>query len=298
MSMEKVYDHKKVEGPLYSLWEKKGYFTPKPSKKKAPFTIIMPPPNANGELHIGHAMFIALEDIMIRYHRMKQDPTLWLPGADHAGILTQVVYERKLEKQGKSRHQLVREKFFEETYDFTMKNKKHMENQLKSLGASCDWSREKFTLDPEISKAVYHTFKLLYDDGLIYRGKRIINWCPRCATALSDLEVEHIERKDNLWFIKYPLKNGDSIVVATTRPETMLGDTAAAVNPADKRYTNLVGKTAILPLMKREIPIITDDLVDQEFGTGAVKVTPGHDPVDFEIGQKHNLPQIQVIGLV
>ncbi len=295
--MGKVYDHLKVEEPLYNLWEGRGYFTPKLDKKSAPFTITMPPPNANGELHIGHAMFITLEDIMVRYHRMKQDPTLWLPGADHAGILTQVVYERELEKQGKTRHQLGREEFFKETYDFTMKHKNHMVDQLKSLGASCDWSREKFTLDPEISKAVYHTFKLLYDDGLIYRGERIINWCPRCATALSDLEVEHVEQAGKLWFIKYPLKGSGFVSVATTRLETMLGDTAVAVNPKDKRYEDLVGKTVILPLMNREIPIISDDLVDTEFGTGAVKVTPAHDPVDFEIGQKHKLAEIQVIGL-
>jgi valyl-tRNA synthetase len=294
--MDKVYDHKKVEKPLYNLWEDKGYFTPGTDKKGNPFTITMPPPNANGELHIGHAMFVTLEDIMIRYHRMKQDPTLWLPGADHAGILTQVVYERELEKQKKTRHQLGREKFFEEAYHFTMKNKKHMEAQLKSLGASCDWSREKFTLDPNISKAVYHTFKLLYDDGLIYRGERIINWCPRCATALSDLEVEHVERADKLWFVKYPVKGSGSVTVATTRPETMLGDTAVAVNPKDKRYEDIIGKTAILPLMNRKIPIISDELVDASFGTGAVKVTPAHDPVDFKIGQKHKLDQAQVIG--
>ena len=294
--MNKVYDHKSVEKPLYNLWEKKGYFTPKIGKGKKSFTIIMPPPNANGELHVGHAMFITLEDIMIRYHRMKGDPTLWLPGTDHAGIITQVVYERVLEKKGKSRHELGREEFFKQTYSFTKENKKHMESQLKSLGASCDWGREKFTLDPKISKAINYTFKLLYDDGLIYRGERIINWCPRCATALSDLEVEHVERKDHLWFIKYPIKEGGSLIVATTRPETMLGDTAVAVNPKDKRYKDLVGKTIVLPLIGREIPIIADELVGIEFGTGAVKVTPAHDPVDFEISQKHKLPRIQVIG--
>jgi valyl-tRNA synthetase len=294
--MDKVYDHQKVENKWYSQWEKKDYFAPNPKVKKKPFTIIMPPPNANGELHIGHATFIAIEDILIRYHRMNDKPSLWLPGADHAGILTQVVYERVLEKQGKTRFDLGRDEFFKQTYKFTMENAENMENQLRALGASCDWSRKKFTLDPEISKAVYTTFKKLYDGGLIYRGERIINWCSRCGTALSDLEVEHLERGSNLWFIKYPVKPSGYITVATTRPETMLGDTAVAVNPKDKRYKNLLGKTAILPLMKREILIIADELVDPEFGTGAVKVTPAHDPTDFEIAQKHNLNIVSVIG--
>lgn len=295
--MDKIYDHNLTESKWYSFWEKNKYFTPKIDKKKTPFTIIMPPPNANGELHIGHATFIVVEDILIRYHRMKGDPTLWLPGADHAGILTQVVYERELNKQGKSRFDLGRNEFFKQTYDFTMKNKKHMNSQLRALGASCDWTREKFTLDSEISKAVFTTFKNLYDEGLIYKGERIINWCPRCGTALSDLEVEHKEKKGKLWFIKYPIKEGGTITVATTRPETMLGDTAVAVNPTDDRYQERVGKTVILPIMNREIPILADDLVAKDFGTGAVKVTPAHDQTDFEIGKKHNLESISVIGL-
>jgi valyl-tRNA synthetase len=325
--MEKIYDHRKTETKWYQFWERSGFFAPKVNPKKNPYTIIMPPPNANGELHVGHATFIAIEDILIRYHRMKGDPSLWLPGADHAGILTQVVFERELEKQGKTRFDLGREEFFKQTYAFTMKNKKHMESQLKALGASCDWTRGKFTLDPKITKAVYTTFKKLYDDGLIYRGERIINWCIRCGTALSDLEVEHEERKGKLWYIKYPIKNSKRkaqsakvlgtkvtqnaqysaasdagieyerfIVVATTRPETMLGDTAVAVNPDDKRYKNLVGQIVTLPLMNREIPIIADAIVDPKFGTGAIKVTPGHDPIDFEIGQKHQLKTISVIG--
>jgi len=293
--MDKVYNHKKTEEKWYSFWEKSGFFTPKIEKKKKPFSIIMPPPNANGELHIGHAAFVTLEDILTRYHRMRGEPTLWLPGADHAGILTQVVFERELEKQGKTRFDLGRKKFFQETYKFTMKNKKHMENQLKRLGASCDWSREKFTLDPDVSKIVYQTFKKLYDDGLIYRGERIINWCTRCGTALSDLEVEHVETTGKLWYIKYPIKNSNFITVATTRPETMLGDTAVAVNPNDMRYKKLVGQYAILPLVGREIPIIADDRVKIDFGTGAVKVTPAHDAVDFEIGKSHNLPFRQII---
>lgn len=295
--MDKIYDHNLTESKWYSFWEKNKYFTPKIDKKKTPFTIIMPPPNANGELHIGHATFIVVEDILIRYHRMKGDPTLWLPGADHAGILTQVVYERELNKQGKSRFDLGRNEFFKQTYDFTMKNKKHMNSQLRALGASCDWTREKFTLDSEISKAVFTTFKNLYDEGLIYKGERIINWCPRCGTALSDLEVEHKEKKGKLWFIKYPIKEGGTIIVATTRPETMLGDTAVAVNPTDDRYQERVGRTVILPIMNREIPILADDLVAKDFGTGAVKVTPSHDQTDFEIGKKHNLESISVIGL-
>ncbi|MEX0617250.1 MAG: valine--tRNA ligase [Candidatus Woykebacteria bacterium] len=294
--MEPIYNHKNVEKPLYELWEKKGAFAPKKGGKK-PFTIILPPPNANGRLHIGHAMYV-LEDIMIRFHRMRGDPTLWLPGADHAGILTQVVYERKLEKKGKSRHDLGREEFFKQTYAFTQENKKQMYEQLRAMGFSLDWTREKFTLDPEISKAVYKTFKTLYEDGLIYRGTRMINWCPRCATVLSDLEVNHKDKESNLWFLKYPIKNStDQIIVATQRPETMLGDTAVAVNPKDKRYKNLVRKTVVLPLMKREIPIIEDSYVDPSFGSGAVKITPAHDPNDYEIGERHKLPSIQVIGL-
>ena len=301
--MDKIYDHYQTESKWYSFWEKNKYFTPKIDKNKAPFTIIMPPPNANGELHIGHATFIAVEDILIRYHRMKGDPTLWLPGADHAGILTQVVFERELEKQGKSRFDLGREEFFKQTYGFTMKNKKIMNSQLRALGASCDWTREKFTLDPEITKAVYTTFQKLYNEGLIYKGERLINWCARCGTALSDLEVEHKEKKGRLWFIKYPVKNSKSkiqspkfITVATTRPETMLGDTAVAVNPTDKRYQKLIGKTVILPLMNRELPILADELVEKNFGTGAVKVTPAHDQTDFEIGKKHGLKSILVVG--
>jgi len=301
--MDKVYNHKEIESKWYGFWEKNGFFTPKMDKKKNPYVIIMPPPNANGELHIGHATFIAVEDVLARFHRMAGDPTLWLPGADHAGILTQVVYERELEKKGKTRFDLGREEFFAQTYEFSMKNKKHMEAQLRALGASCDWTREKFTLNPEISKAVYTTFKKLYDDGLIYRGERIINWCGRCGTVLSDLEVEHEEKKGKLWFIKYPLKNSSVkvqmskfITVATTRPETMLGDTAVAVNPKDSRYKKLIGQIVILPLMNREIPIIDDPAVDPGFGTGAVKVTPAHDPVDFEIGQRNNLEIISVLG--
>lgn len=293
--MDKIYDHKETEKKWYDFWEEKGFFKPNDSEKT--FSIILPPPNANGKLHIGHAMYV-IEDIMVRYHRMLDESTLWLPGADHAGILTQVVYERELEKTGKTRHDIGREEFNKQTYDFTQKNKKEMYDQLRAMGFSLDWSKEKFTLDSEISKVVYSTFKKLYDDGLIYRGTRMINWCPRCATVLSDLEVIHKEKESNLWFLKYPIKDSDQFVtVATTRPETMLGDTAVAVNPEDKRYKDLVGKTVVLPLMDREIPIIADAFVAMEFGTGMVKITPAHDPNDYEIGQHHKLDSIQVVGL-
>ncbi|NTU69870.1 valine--tRNA ligase [bacterium] len=284
---------------IYNMWEKGEHFKPKGHENKKPFTIIMPPPNANGSLHIGHAVFVTLEDIMVRYHRMLQEPTLWLPGADHAGIQTQVVFEKKLKKAGKSRYDLGREEFYKQTYEFTMDSKKVMENQLRRLGASCDWSREHFTLEPEISKSVFNTFKKLYEDDLIYRDKRIINWCPRCATALSDIEVIYEEMDASLTYIKYPIKDSkESIIVATTRPETMLGDTAIAVNPQDKRYKKLIGKTAIVPIANREIPIIADKKIDIEFGTGAVKVTPSHDPNDFELAQKYNLEFIEVIDKV
>lgn len=297
--MEKVYKPQKSESKIYSLWEKGGYFTPAIDYTKSPFVIIMPPPNANGVLHIGHAVFVTLEDIMIRYHRMKKDPTLWLPGADHAGIATQLAYEAVLSKQGKSRFDLSREEFCRQTYDFTRRNWEIMEGQLKKLGASCDWTRKKFTLEPQISEAVYYTFKKMYEDGLIYRGKRIINWCPRCGTALSDLEVKYEERTTKLVFIKYPIVDSeDFIIVATTRPETMLGDTAVAVNPKDKRYKELLEKEiqVQLPLTGRTVPLIADERVKPEFGTGAVKVTPAHDPVDFEIGEQHQLPIVEVIG--
>ena len=306
---KKPYNPQEIEEKIYRMWEKSGYFNPDKlplSKKAKPFCIIMPPPNANGSLHVGHAVFVTLQDIMIRYHRMRGERTLWLPGADHAGILTQVVFEKELAKQGKTRFDLGREEFFRQTYDFSIKNKKTMENQLRKLGASCDWSREKFTLDPKISKIVLETFEKMHKDGLIYRGERIINWCPRCQTALSDLEVLHQPKKAKLYYIKYPIltdsniKNQipDSITVATTRPETMLGDTAVAVNPKDQRYKILIEKKIKikLPLTERIIPLIADKSVDINFGTGAVKITPAHDMADFEIAQKHKLEILNVIG--
>lgn len=300
--MEKAYTPQNEEN-IYKLWEDSGSFTPRRNKKKKPFCIIMPPPNANAPLHVGHAMFITLEDLMIRFRRMQGFSCLWLPGHDHAGILTQVVFERTLEKKGKTRFDLGRESFYRACWEFTEKNKKKMFAQIRRLGASCDWRREKFTLDPKISQEVLKTFISLYEDGLVYRDNRLINWCPRCMTALSNLEVEYKEEKSQLWFIKYPLKFDSEVseekrflVVATTRPETMLGDTGVAVHPDDSRYCQLVGKKVILPIQEREIPVIGDREVDPEFGSGAVKVTPAHDPVDFNLGQRHKLEIIRVIG--
>ncbi len=293
MEMEKVYSHQGVEEKLYQFWEESGFFTPKIDSRKKPFTIIMPPPNANGSLHIGHAMFITIEDILSRFHRMLGQPTLWLPGADHAGILTQVVFEKELAKEGKTRQELGREEFYKECYEFSQKNKQYMYQQLKRLGASCDWTREKFTLDPKVEKVVMETFKKLYDDGLIYKGERIINWCPRCGTALSDLEVEYVERKDPLYYIKY-----GPFVLATTRPETKFGDTAVAFHPGDKRYEKYLGQEIGVQGVNGpfKVKVIADEAIDPEFGTGMEKVTPGHDVLDFEIGQKHHLPIKTVIN--
>ncbi len=292
-TMDKRYDHTKFEKKIYSLWEKSGAFSPchQPSAiSHQPFTIIMPPPNANESLHIGHARFVAIEDILTRYQRMKGGSTLWLPGADHAGIETQYVFEKKLKEKGKSRFDYDRDTLYKMIWNYCMDQKDIMENQLRALGASCDWSRNKFTLDPDIVKIVYKTFKKLHDDGLVYRGERIVNYCPRCGTAFSQLEVNHVERDDNFYFLDY-----GSLTIATTRPETIFADVAIAVNPKDKKYKKLIGKTATLPIVGRELPIITDSLVDPEFGTGALKVTPGHDTTDFEIGQKHKLAVISVI---
>jgi len=288
--MDKAYDHNKYENNIYELWEKSGAFTPKVDKKKKPFTIIMPPPNANDPLHIGHAREGATQDILIRYHRMKGEPTLWLPGADHAGIETQYVFEKRLQEKGKSRFDFDRDTLYKMIWDYVQNNKSVMKQQLKQLGASCDWSRFKFTLDPDIINIVCKTFKKLYDDGLIYRGERIVNYCPRCGTAFSQLEVNYVEKDDNLYYIDY-----QNITIATTRPETIFADVAVAVNPKDKKYKNLIGKTATIPLINRVVPIIADTLVEPDFGTGALKITPGHDPTDFEIGQKHKLATISVI---
>ncbi len=289
--MEKHYQPQKIEKKIYSFWERNDFFKPKKSKGK-PFSILMPPPNANAPLHIGHAVFVTLEDILIRFYRMRGRPTLWLPGFDHAGFETQVVYDKKQKPEKK----LSRDQLYKDIWNFTQKNRKIAREQLKRLGASADWSREKFTLDKDIVKIVLDTFKKLYEDNLIYKGNRIINWCPYHQTSLSDLEVSHQEVEGKLYYIRYPFNNGKNyIVIATTRPETMLADTAVAVNPKDKRYKKLIGRKVVLPLVGREIPIIEDMAVDINFGTGVLKITPAHDPVDFEIGKRHHLPLIQVI---
>ena len=294
--MDKTFDFKSLEENIYERWEGAGVFTPAILPGVRPYTIIMPPPNAYDRLHIGHALFVALQDIMVRYHRMRGVPTLWLPGADHAGIASQVFYEKLLQKERRlSRYDLGREKFVEELAEFIGDKRQIMESQLRRLGASCDWTRSKYTLDPDVSLAVTTIFKKLHDDGLIYRKERIINWCPKNATALSDLEVIHKETEGTLTHIKYPLVDGGEIVVATTRPETMLGDTAVAVNPKDPRYQSLIGRSVRLPLMDREIPIVADEVVAIDFGTGAVKVTPAHSETDYEIASRHGLPMIVVI---
>jgi valyl-tRNA synthetase len=296
--MPKAYEPGKVEEKWYKFWMDRGYFTPKIDWKKKPFVIIMPPPNITGELHLGHALESALQDIMTRWHRMKGEPTLWLPGVDHAAIAAQVVVERQLAKEGLDRHQLGREKFLERMRQWVKDCRHTITEQRMKLGASCDWSRERYTMDEIATRAVRTAFVRLYQKGLIYRGERIINWCPRCATALSDLEVEHSDLNGHLYYVNYPfVENRDKfITVATTRPETIVGDTAVAVNPNDKRFKNLIGKKVILPAVNREIPIVADEAVNMEFGTGAVKITPGHDPVDFEIAQRQNLPLINILN--
>ena len=301
-SLPKTYEPQAVEAKWYRFWEEGGYFKPSGDITKPTFVISMPPPNVTGALHLGHAITATIEDILIRYHRMKGDDTLWVPGEDHAGIATQTVVERLLATEGTDRHTIGREAFLERVWQWVNRYKSRIQDQHRRLGASCDWSRERFTLDEGLSKAVREVFVRLYEEGLIYRGERIINWCPRCMSALSDLEVNHVDTLGTLIFVRYPLKplpgeeQTEYISVATTRPETILGDTAVAVNPRDTRYTDMVGRIAILPVIGREIPIIADEAVDANFGTGAVKVTPAHDPTDFEIGMRHNLPRVQVIG--
>jgi valyl-tRNA synthetase len=292
-----AYEPGKTEKKWYDFWLNQGYFTPKIDPNKRPFVIIMPPTNVTGELHLGHALTATLEDIMVRWHRMKGEPTLWLPGTDHAGIATQVVVERQLAEQGQTKDGIGREKFTKLTWEWANKSRGNIRRQHQLLGASCDWTREKFTLDIGPSKAVRTAFVRLYDKGLIYRGERMINWCPRCQTALSDLEVEHKDIIGHLCYIRYPLTQGKGFVtVATTRPETFLGDTAVAVNPADKRYKNLIGKSVTLPIIDKEIPIIADDAVDTSFGTGALKITPAHDPTDLEVARRHNLPLVDIMN--
>jgi valyl-tRNA synthetase len=293
--MDKRFDYASLEPQLYAFWEKNGYFTAKPNPSKKPFTIILPPPNTNANLHLGHAMYV-YEDIMIRYHKMMGYETLWLPGADHAGFETQFVYEKQLAKEGKSRFDFDRETLFNNIWDFVMQNRGNMENQLRRLGFALDWSKKKFTMDKDIVAIVHRTFKQLFDAGLIYRANRLVNYCTKDGTSFSDLEVVSKETEGTLYYIKFPIKGGGDITIATTRPETMLGDVAVMVNPKDKRYKDLIGKEVELPLTDRVIPIIGDDYVDMKFGTGAVKVTPAHDFNDFEIAKKHNLTYPPVIG--
>ncbi|SHJ97079.1 valyl-tRNA synthetase [Anaerobranca californiensis DSM 14826] len=295
--MEKVYDPKSFEEKWYNIWSEQQLFKPSGDKTKETFTIVIPPPNVTGALHMGHALDNTLQDILIRWKRMQGYDTLWVPGTDHAGIATQIKVEEHLKKEhDKTRHDLGREKFLDLVWKWKEEYHQRITSQLKKLGVSCDWSRERFTLDEGCSEAVKTVFVELYKRGLIYRGKYIINWCPRCQTALSDIEVEHIEKQGNLWHIKYPVENSDQyLVVATTRPETMLGDTGVAVNPKDERYRELIGKNVILPITNRIVPIVADEYVDAEFGTGAVKVTPAHDPNDHEIAKRHGLPSIVVI---
>jgi len=302
MELSKVYEPKKVEDKIYKLWLKKGFFNPDklPKRHKKPYTIVLPPPNITGELHMGHALNATVQDILIRWKRMQGFKTLWLPGTDHAGIATQNVVEKELKKEGLTRFDLGREKFLKRVWEWKKKYGNIILEQFKKLGCSSDWSRTRFTMDEGYSEAVKEAFLQYYKKGWIYRGKRVVNWCPRCSTSLSDLELEYEEEKGKLYYIKYPIPNiqypiSNYITVATTRPETMLGDTAVAVNPNDSRYKNLVGKKVILPLVGREIPIIADRLVDPKFGTGAVKVTPAHDLTDYEIGSKHKLEIVQVI---
>ncbi|MGD0290641.1 MAG: valine--tRNA ligase [Candidatus Binataceae bacterium] len=298
MELSKTFDPKSAEERWFQLWIDRGYFKADPDRAGDPFSIVIPPPNVTGQLHLGHALNVTLQDVIVRTRRMQGFNTLWVPGTDHAGIATQNVVEREIAKDGKSRHDLGRDKFVERVWEWKETYGGKILHQLRRLGASCDWSRERFTLDPGLSRAVTRVFVMLYRDGLIYRGRRMINWCPRCETALSDLEVEHKDTHGNLWYIRYPLTDGSgSITVATTRPETMLGDTAVAVNPADQRYAALVGKNIRLPLIGREIPIVADATVDREFGTGAVKITPAHDFNDFELGRRHNLPEISVMDI-
>jgi valyl-tRNA synthetase len=295
--MAKTFDPGAIEQALYAWWEAEGYFRPRVDPSQKPFVISMPPPNVTGALHLGHAIVAGLEDAMIRYRRMTGRPTLWVPGSDHAGIATQNVVEREIAKEGLTRHDLGREEFVKRVWEWKDVYHKRITEQHRRLGVSCDWERERFTMDEGLSRAVREAFVRLYDEGLIYRGAYLVNWCPRCGTAISDLEVDHEERDSHLWYVRYWTEAGDrSITVATTRPETILGDTAVAVHPDDPRYRDLVGQMVRLPIIGRLIPIVADEAVDREFGTGAVKVTPAHDPTDYEIGQRHKLAFISVMN--
>lgn len=295
MKLAKTYNPNEYEPNIYAMWESAGVFRPR--GEGTPYSIVMPPPNANGNLHVGHALGSALQDILVRYHRMKGDDAVFIPGADHAGFETWVVYERELEKQGKTHFDYSRDELYAQVWDFVDQKRGDMELQLRALGVGADWEDMVFTLDPKVVETVYGTFNKLWQDGLIYRGERIVNYCTKHQTSFADIEVVHKTEKSKLWRIAYPLLDHiGEIIVATTRPETLLGDTAIAVNPADERYKKLIGTKALLPLVGREIPIIADEYVDMSYGTGAVKITPAHDPNDFEMGQRHGLPVEQVIG--
>ncbi|NFQ93662.1 valine--tRNA ligase [Clostridium sporogenes] len=294
--MAKTYDPKEFEERLYKNWEEKSYFTPEVDENKTPYTIVLPPPNITGKLHLGHALDDTLQDILMRTKRMQGFSTLWLPGQDHASIATEVKVENELLKDGIVKKEIGREAFLEKVWEWTEEYRGKIRNQVKKLGCSLDFTRERFTMDQQLDKAVKHFFVKLYNEGLIYQGNRITNWCPKCKTALSDAEIEYSEHEGHFLHVKYPVVGSDEYLeIATTRPETMLGDTAVAVNPKDERYAHLVGKTLMLPLVNREIPIVADDYVDMEFGTGAVKITPAHDPNDYQVGKRHNLPEINVM---
>ena len=296
MSQNTTYNPQEVEDKWYKFWEENKFFHAQVDESKKPFTIVIPPPNVTGALHMGHAMDETLQDILARWKRMQGYSTLWLPGTDHAGIATQAKVEEQVAKEGLSKYDLGREKFLERVWDWKHQYGSRITQQLRVLGSSCDWDRERFTMDEGCSKAVRDVFVELYEKGLIYQDNYIINWCPKCMTTISDIEVEHEDKEGHLWHLAYPTEDGkDQIVVATTRPETMLGDVAVAVNPEDKRYAHLIGQNLVLPLMNRLIPVIADEYVESDFGTGAVKITPAHDPNDFEIGKRHNLPQVTVM---
>ena len=296
--LPKTYDPKLVESAIYDMWMENDCFKAEPDPDKKPYSIVMPPPNVTGQLHMGHALDSTLQDILTRYKRMEGYSALWLPGTDHAGIATQIKVEEELRvKEGKTRYDLGREKFLERVWAWKEKYGSRIVEQQRKLGVSCDWSRSRFTMDEGCSRAVREAFCEMYDKGLIYKGSRIINWCPHCLTALSDAEVEYVDKPGHLWYIRYPLSDGSGdIVVATTRPETMMGDTGVAVNPEDEKFKHLIGKTCILPIMNREIPIVGDEYCEIGFGTGAVKMTPAHDPNDFEVGLRHNLEVIRVLN--
>ena len=294
--LNKVYEPQAVEAEIYKMWQEGGYFHAERDENKKPFTIVMPPPNVTGQLHMGHAMDATLQDSIIRFKRMQGYNALWIPGVDHAGIATQIKVEEELRKEGLTRYDLGREKFLERVWDWKNRFGNRIVEQQKKLGSSCDWDRARFTMDEGCSKAVREVFVSLYEKGLIYKGSRIVNWCPRCVTALSDAEVEYVDKPGHLWHIRYPLEDGSGeVIVATTRPETMLGDSGVCVNPNDERYKSIVGKNVILPLLNKPIPVVADDYAEMEFGTGCVKMTPAHDPNDFEVGLRHNLEVIRVL---